>query len=154
MPECLSVRRGLHLYCRSHVRALGRIRNPQGNVCLDVGYNSGDGGSVTVSQCGAGRGQRWLIVTKSADIRPIGNLEVCLAVDRTLTWCDRGGKGRQWYFKGHQLRDKRTNSCLTVGEGRNTIHLGTCSPNQDPKQIWLIDDEAPPQPGRGAQDGQ
>ena len=130
---------------RSDVRAMGRLRLPSKNLCLAVAGASYNGGKVTVRPCSERVGQRWLFLSKTGDIRPMSNLELCVTSEMKLAFCDRSGAPMRFDINPATglVRQPRARNCLTVSATGN-LELDSCASGSNTNQVWQVDDYAPP----------
>lgn len=127
---------------RSDIRALGEVKNPETNQCLDTMQRSWADAKIGVYGCHGHGSQRFLWLAKTKELRPVSNLELCLTSRQSISWCENNHDVNFDYDNVSQtFRNIRTNKCLHVGDGNNLLYL-ECNPSE-PRQKWVVVDHYP-----------
>lgn len=138
---------------RSDIRSLGTIENPATKLCIDTMQHRDADKRIGLYSCHGKSGQSWLTISKSNEIRPVVNLELCLTSELTISWCE----GRRALVKfeltpSGQIKSTRSGQCLTVDRANNSPKFDECRAG-DERQIWKFEDRSPPAKGNAIAGG-
>jgi polypeptide N-acetylgalactosaminyltransferase len=127
---------------RSDIRALGEVKNVATNLCLDTMQRNWADSKVGVYSCHGKGSQRFLWLGKTRELRPLGNLELCLTSRGIISWCESNRDVNFAFDEGNgQFRNEKTGLCLEPGEG-GVLMYTACSGSE--KQRWTVVDHYPP----------
>ncbi|EDQ85941.1 uncharacterized protein MONBRDRAFT_38577 [Monosiga brevicollis MX1] len=127
---------------RADIKALGMIKNPASNQCLDTLQKSWADSPVGVYGCHGQGSQRFLTLSKTHEIRPVANLELCLTSRLTITWCEASRDAKFEFTPAGLVQNKHNGRCLRVDETPK-LAFADCDEN-DARQKWIFPDESPP----------
>jgi polypeptide N-acetylgalactosaminyltransferase len=125
---------------RSDIRALGEVKHVTSNHCLDTMQRNWADSPVGAYPCHGKGSQRFLSLSTTHELRPVGNLELCLTARLTITWCE-ASHDTQWDTTAEgQLKSRINNQCLIVDDAFK-LQLVACA--SDAKQRWELPDRSP-----------
>jgi polypeptide N-acetylgalactosaminyltransferase len=127
---------------RSDIQAVGPIKNVDTNHCLDTMQRTWADAQVGAYPCHGKGSQRFLTLSHAHELRPLGNLELCISSKLIITWCEQVGDAKWDVTSTGQLKSRSANKCLTVDDAYK-LQLVGCS-EHDSRQKWVIPDESPP----------
>eukprot|EP00049_Salpingoeca_infusionum_P024853 m.17346 g.17346 ORF g.17346 m.17346 type:complete len:572 (-) comp7417_c0_seq1:347-2062(-) len=127
---------------RTDIRSLGTVKNAASGMCLDNMQHNYADGKVGAYACHGGPAQTFLVLSTTSELRPIGNLELCLTGEMTVSWCEaRGDVNYDYDAAAGTLKHRRTKKCLAVNKAKQ---LGLSDCDGSPTQRWEFDDRSPP----------
>lgn len=127
---------------RSDVRALGEVKNMAKNLCIDTMQRGWADSKVGLYACHGKGSQRFLWLRKTRELRPLGNLELCLTSRGTISWCESNHDVTFAYDDASgTFRSEHTGKCLSTGEGNDLVYAD-CTPGSD-AQRWTVVDHYP-----------
>lgn len=127
---------------RSDIQALGPIKNVDTNHCLDTMQRTWADAKLGAYPCHGKGSQRFLTLSRTHELRPIGNLELCVTARLSITWCEQSADAKWDLTANGQLKSRSSHQCLTVDDAYK-LQLVQCS-DSDTRQKWAIPDESPP----------
>jgi hypothetical protein len=87
--------------------------------------------------------QGYMYLRNSKQIRPLGDLELCLTLDIKMNPCDWVGQKGKWEYNPQtkQLRNPGTGSCLTLA--KTSITAVACINGGSKEQEWDLTEFKP-----------
>ncbi|EGD73692.1 glycosyl transferase [Salpingoeca rosetta] len=126
----------------SDIRALGTVKNTANNMCVDNMQHMYADAKMGAYACHGHGSQTFLILARTKEIRPVGNLELCLTSDTTISWCESRHDVTWDYDQANMLlKNTKTQKCLAVGDGNNLV-TEDCDLHND-RHKWTFDDKHP-----------
>lgn len=124
------------------IRSLGTIKSKHHDLCIDNMQHTYANARMGTYSCHGHGSQTFLVLARTKEIRPIGNLELCLTSEVTISWCE-ARHDVTWDYDPivMLLRNHQTQLCLTVGDA-NSLTTEHCDPT-NPKQSWSFHDKYP-----------
>eukprot|EP00056_Hartaetosiga_gracilis_P022984 m.34518 g.34518 ORF g.34518 m.34518 type:complete len:571 (+) comp9928_c0_seq2:87-1799(+) len=125
------------------IRALGTLKNIGTGKCIDNMQRNYADGAIGVYGCHNGPSQTYLSLSKTNELRPIGNLELCVTSKLTVSWCE-ARHDVTWDFDATSsiLKNRSSQKCLAVTKDGNSLVLETCDAHNSNHQ-WRFDDRKP-----------
>ena len=126
----------------SDIRSLGTVKNPNHNLCLDNMQKLYINSPIGVYGCHGQGSQTFLALARTKELRPIGNLELCLTSQLTVSFCEsRHDVTWDYDHELQMLRNHKAQRCLAAGD-HNKLELQACDPHNS-KQKWVFEDKHP-----------
>eukprot|EP00052_Salpingoeca_macrocollata_P010883 m.84081 g.84081 ORF g.84081 m.84081 type:complete len:558 (-) comp17769_c0_seq2:57-1730(-) len=119
------------------IRALGEVRNPASGMCLDTMHSGRHGQYGSYTCHGQGGSQSFMLLSRTNELRPVEDLELCLTSSLTMEPCDYR-KDTVWEYNQHTLRAQKLGTCLTL-EDHNGLSLQPCDGDNAARQQWTMD---------------